>query len=128
MKKAPIELRDLRRRIYVKAKAEPEWRFWGLFVHVCKVGTLREAYVLAKRNNGSPGIDGVTFETIEAGGVESFLEQIREELVTGECGAEEPETGDTEGRGQGPRTGDTCNPGPGGAGSAQADSGADFRG
>ena len=84
MIKAPIELRDLRRRIYVKAKAEPEWRFWGLFVHVCKLETLREAYALAKRNDGSPGIDGVTFEAIEAGGVESFLERIREELVTGE--------------------------------------------
>ena len=84
MKKAPIKLRDLRRRIYVKAKAEPEWRFWGLFVHVCKLETLREAYALAKRNNGSPGIDGVTFEAIEASGVEGFLEQLREELVTGE--------------------------------------------
>ena len=40
MRKAPIELRDLRRRIYVKAKAEPEWRFWGLFVHVSKLETL----------------------------------------------------------------------------------------
>ena len=84
MRKAPIKLRDLRRRIYVKAKAEPEWRFWGLYVHVCKLETLREAYALAKRNNGSPGIDGVTFEAIEAGGVESFLERIRDELVTGE--------------------------------------------
>ena len=43
MRKAPIKLRDLRRRIYVKAKAEPEWRFWGLYVHVCKLETLREA-------------------------------------------------------------------------------------
>ena len=76
MRKAPIKLRDLRRRIYVKAKAEPEWRFWGLFVHVCKLETLREAYALTKRNDGSPGIDGVTFEAIEAGGVES--ERIRE--------------------------------------------------
>ncbi len=84
MRKAPIELRDLRRRIYVKAKAEPEWRFWGLYVHVCKLETLREAYALAKRNNGAPGIDGVTFEAIEAGGVESFLEQLRGDLVTGE--------------------------------------------
>ena len=54
MRKAPIKLRDLRRRIYVKAKAEPEWRFWGLYVHVCKLGTLREAYALAKRNDGEP--------------------------------------------------------------------------
>jgi hypothetical protein len=34
-------LQDLRRRIYVKAKAEPSWRFWGLYVHVCKMETLR---------------------------------------------------------------------------------------
>ena len=54
MRKAPIKLRDLRRRIYVKAKAEPEWPFWGLYVHVCKLETLREAYALAKRNSGVP--------------------------------------------------------------------------
>ena len=57
-----MNLQDLRRRIYVKAKAEPSWRFWGLYVHVCKLETLREAYRLAKKNNGAPGIDGVTFE------------------------------------------------------------------
>jgi RNA-directed DNA polymerase len=39
--------------------------------------TLREAYALAKANNGAPGIDGVTFEVIEAQGTEVFLEQIR---------------------------------------------------
>ena len=129
MRKAPIELQDLRRRIYVKAKAEPEWRFWGLFVHVCKLETLREAYALAKRNDGSPGIDGVTFEAIEAGGVERFIGQIREELVTGEyLPLRNRRQESTEGRGQGPRAGDTCDPGPGGAGSAQADSGADLRG
>jgi RNA-directed DNA polymerase len=82
MIKAPIDLQDLRRRIYVKAKAEPSWRFWGLYVHVGKMETLREAYTLAKKNNGAPGIDGVTFEAIEAGGVETFLQQIRDELVT----------------------------------------------
>ena len=37
---------------------------------------------MAKKNEGAPGIDGVTFEAIEAGGVESFLQQIRDELVT----------------------------------------------
>ncbi len=81
MTKAPINLQDLRRRLYVKAKAEPSWRFWGLYGHVCRRETLDEAYRLAKANNGAPGIDGVRFEAIEAEGVEGFLEQLREELV-----------------------------------------------
>jgi len=78
---APINLQDLRRRIYVKAKAEPTWRFWGLYVHVCKMETLQEAYQMAKSNDGAPGIDGVTFEAIDESGVEIFLKQIQDELV-----------------------------------------------
>src|SRR5471032_2516908 len=81
MTKTSVSLQDLRRGLYVKAKAEPSWRFWGLYVHVCKMETLREAYELARLNNGAPGIDGVTFEVIEAQGVEAFVEQIRVELV-----------------------------------------------
>src|SRR5713101_5863691 len=50
MTKASTNLQDLRRRIYVKAKAETTWRFWGLYVHVCKMETLSEAYALAKNN------------------------------------------------------------------------------
>jgi RNA-directed DNA polymerase len=80
--KAPISLQDLRRSLYVKAKAEPAWRFWGLYVHVCKRETLYEAYRMAKENDGAPGIDGVTFEAIEESGVEGFLRQIRDELIT----------------------------------------------
>ncbi len=82
MTKAPISLQDLRRSLYVKAKAEPSWRFWGLYVHVCKIETLREAYQMARNNDGAPGIDGVTFEAIEESGPEGFLVQIRDELVT----------------------------------------------
>jgi RNA-directed DNA polymerase len=82
MTKAPINLQDLRKSLYVKAKAESTWRFWGLYVHVCKMETLHEAYQMAKSNNGAPGIDGVTFEAIEESGAESFLRQIRDELVT----------------------------------------------
>ena len=81
MTKASIDLQDLRRRLYVKAKAEPSWRFWGLYVHVCKIETLRAAYELAKQNDGAPGVDGVTFEAIEEQGVETLLEQLRDELT-----------------------------------------------
>ena len=81
MTKTSSSLQDLRRGIYVKAKAEPSWRFWGLYVHVCKMETLQEAYTMAKKNNGAPGIDGVTFVDIEAQGAAAFLKQIRDELV-----------------------------------------------
>jgi RNA-directed DNA polymerase len=82
MIKMPIKLQDLRRKIYTKAKAEPEWRFWGIYVHVCKMETLEEAYKLTKKSNGAPGIDRVTFELIEAEGLEKYLQQIRHELIT----------------------------------------------
>jgi RNA-directed DNA polymerase len=81
MIKTSVNLQDLRRRIYVKAKTETTWRFWGMYVHVCKMETLREAYVLAKKNDGAPGSDGVSFAAIEAQGVEAFLEQIQDELT-----------------------------------------------
>jgi RNA-directed DNA polymerase len=78
---ASIRLQDLRRRLYVKAKADKDWRFWGLYVHVAKLETLRAAYDLVKRNNGAPGIDGVTLEAIEAVGVDTYLAQLRDELT-----------------------------------------------
>src|SRR5712664_494580 len=78
----PSSLQDLSKSLYDKAKAEPTKRFWGLYVHVCKMETLQEAYEMTKKNDGAPGIDGVTFEVIEQSGEESFLQQIRNELVS----------------------------------------------
>jgi len=83
MTKPSIDLQDLRKRIYTKAKSEPDWRFWGLYVHVCKMETLEEAYRQAKINNGAPGIDGMSFKHIEEQGREAFLKSIREDLITG---------------------------------------------
>jgi len=83
MTKTSINLQDLRRKIYLKAKSDKTWRFWGLYVQVCKMQTLQWAYRDAKENNGAPGIDGVTFDDIEKAGVEAFLEQIQNELVSG---------------------------------------------
>ena len=68
MTKTPISLQELRRRIYRKAKSEKEHRFWGIFGHVTKIEVLTEAYQLAKRNGGAPGIDGLTFEDVERSG------------------------------------------------------------
>jgi len=83
MIKPSIGLQELRRKIYLKAKSEKTWRFWGLYVHVCKMETLRQAYKMTKKNNGAPGIDGVTFEAIEEAGLDDFLSKIRDELVSG---------------------------------------------
>lgn len=87
MTKAPIGLQDLRRRIYRKAKSDNSHRFWGLFVHVTNKQTLEEAYRMAKRNGGAAGIDGLRFEDIEAAGVDRFLEDVRQELITMEISA-----------------------------------------
>jgi RNA-directed DNA polymerase len=79
--KPSVNLQELRRRIYRKAKAEKTRRFWGLYVHVCKLETLRAAYQATKANDGTPGIDGESFQSIEARGVEKFLSAIREEVL-----------------------------------------------
>jgi len=86
MTQAPLGLQDLRRKIYAKAKADKRHRFWGIYVHICKEETLRKAYEQAKANGGAPGIDGVTYESIEASesGVAGFVEQLRDELVRGD--------------------------------------------
>lgn len=82
MIKAPSKLQELRRKIYVKAKTETQWKFWGLYVHICKLETLQESYRLAKINKGAPGIDGVTFEDIEEKiGVKRFLQEIQTDLI-----------------------------------------------
>src|SRR5438128_8307995 len=83
MIKPSVNLQELRRRIYRKAKAEKQWRFWGLYVHVTKRETLTAAYQEAKANDGSPGIDEASFQSIEERGVEKFLAEIRGELLAG---------------------------------------------
>jgi len=45
--------------------------------------TLREAYRIAKRNGGAPGIDGLTFDDIESTGLDEFLSAIRNDLLSG---------------------------------------------
>jgi RNA-directed DNA polymerase len=82
MIKASVNLQELRRKIYSKAKIEKHWRFWGLYCHISKEEVLEEAYRLAKANGGAPGIDGKSFEDIETEGVEGFLEGIRQELLS----------------------------------------------
>src|SRR4030042_6996654 len=84
MTKASVSLQDRRKGIYARAKADKQHRFWGLYAHVCKEETLKEAYKIARQSKGAPGSDGVTFEMIEQGGLEDFLAGIQRELLSGE--------------------------------------------
>ena len=70
---------------------------------------------MAKQNDGAPGVDGVTFEAIEAQGAETLLEQLRDEDGAYLQATPSPEAGDTEGWRQSPRPFDTGDPGSGGA-------------
>jgi RNA-directed DNA polymerase len=78
----PEKIRNLQRKLYCKAKAEPAFRFYLLYDKICREDILRHAYALARANAGVPGVDGVTFKQIDASGVEAWLAGLREELVS----------------------------------------------
>ena len=77
----PEKIRNLQRKLYCKAKAEPVFRFYLLYDKICREDILRHAYALARANAGAPGVDGITFAEIEASGAENWLTGLREELL-----------------------------------------------
>ena len=77
----PEKIRSLQRKLYVKAKAEPAFRFYLLYDKIHRADILLHAYRLARANAGAPGVDGMTFDKIEAQGLEAWLAGLREELV-----------------------------------------------
>lgn len=78
----PDAIRTLQRKLYGKAKAEPDYRFYLLYDKVWRTDILRHAYDLARANQGAPGVDGATFDKIEAAGLEDWLSRLDEELRT----------------------------------------------
>ncbi|MBW1955653.1 MAG: hypothetical protein JRI76_03820 [Deltaproteobacteria bacterium] len=52
-------------------------------MHITKMETLHEACRLSVRNGGAPGIDGVTFDAVDASGRKRFLEGTRREPISG---------------------------------------------
>jgi len=78
----PEKLRDLRRKLYVKAKEEPGYRFYSLYDKVYRKDILAHACKLAKANGGTAGADGADFGKIEEEGLEKWLKGLEEELRT----------------------------------------------
>ena len=76
----PEKIRTLQRKLHLKAKAEPDFRFYLLYDKVYREDILFHAYRLARSNKGAPGVDGQSFEEIEAMGLEGWLSGIRDDL------------------------------------------------
>jgi len=74
------KIRDFQRKLYRKAKQEPEFRFYCLYDKVRSIRFLAEAYRRVKASQGAPGVDGITFKQIETDGLHNFLWKIQEEL------------------------------------------------
>lgn len=81
-KSLPVPLFTLRKKLYIKAKQEPKFRFYALYDRIYRQDVLAAAWAQVVTNNGSPGVDGVSIQTIQASPEQeaAFLEEIHQAL------------------------------------------------
>jgi len=76
----PQTVRNLQVALHAKAKGSPSFRFYSLYDKLFRADILAHAYATSKANGGTSGVDGQTFEDIEAYGAERWLGELAEEL------------------------------------------------
>ena len=76
----PLSVQKLRAALHAKAKENPGFRFYALYDKLYRADVLQYAYVLARANEGAPGVDGMRFEDIEAYGLERWLGELAQDL------------------------------------------------
>ena len=78
----PAKLRELRQKLSQKAKQQKRFRFYSLYAHICHPETLRAAWLAVRRNQGAPGVDGISIEQIAASpeSEAAFLAELQQSL------------------------------------------------
>ncbi len=76
----PTKVQKLQEALHAKAKGSPGYRFYLLYDKVYRRDVLEFAYRCCSANGGAPGVDGQTFEDIEAYGMGRWLDELTEEL------------------------------------------------
>ncbi len=79
----PAKVSELRRKLAHKAEQEPGFRFYALYDRIYREDVLDAAWLMVLKNNGAPGVDGISCQDIIDGpGATEFLRELREELRT----------------------------------------------
>jgi len=81
--RSAVKLRGFLKKLGVKARAEPKFRFYALFDKIYRWDVLYESWRRVRSNGGTCGTDGQTIAMVEESGVEKFLLEIQEELRSG---------------------------------------------
>jgi len=76
----PVKLSQLRQKLGQKAKQEPKFRFYTLYDRIYRWDTLAVAWERVRKNQGAPGVDGITIQKILENGLAAFLEELQKQL------------------------------------------------